>query len=153
MTDWPLPPYLEPRGPLGSDDDVVRAFSRADVAPHSARFHVEGPTLLVDRDVPAAMRIGPRTVLVRLDLPDELAGGEGAQAKATVERVLAGEGLSLLDSDTMLAVAVAVQRVGLRLSRWDLWGADIDVAFAELRTAAAGGEDDVLFGGGGPPTW
>jgi hypothetical protein len=146
VADWPLPPYIEPRGPLGDDDEVVRAFARSELAPYSGRFHVEGPTLLANRDVPAAMRIGPRTILVRVDLPDNL-----LEVKPLIEGVLAAEGLTLLDTDTMLGVAVAVQRVGLRLSSWDLWGADIDEAFADLRTSAAGGEDDVLFGGGGPP--
>lgn len=146
LTDWPLPPYLEPRGPLGDDDDVVRAFVRQEIAPHSARFHVEGPTLLIDRDVPSAMRIGSRAFLVRRDLPDSL-----MDSKDVVEGVLAADGLRLLDSDSMLAVAVAVQRVGLRLSSWDLWGDDIDDAFAQLRTNAAGGQDDALFGGGGLP--
>lgn len=143
MTDWPLPPSIEPRGPLGSDEEVIGAFVRQELAPHSARFHVEGATLVVSRDVSSAMRIGPRTFLVRVDLPDDL-----LPTKQTVEEVLAAEGLELLDTDTILGVAVALQRVGLRLSSWDLWGADIDESFAELRREAAGGQDDVLYGGG-----
>jgi hypothetical protein len=41
--------------------------------------------------------------------------------------------------------------VSNRLSTWDLWGRDIDEAFADLRTAAVGGDDDILRGGGLPP--
>lgn len=143
MADWPLPPSVEPRGPLGSDREVIRAFVRQELAPYSVQFHVEGPTLLVERDVPSAMRIGSRTILVRVDLPDHL-----MDSKTVVEEVLAAEGLGLLDADSMLGVAVALQRVGLRLSSWDLWGADIDESFADLRTEAAGGQDDALYGGG-----
>ena len=165
MADWPLPPYIEPRGPRADDDAVVRAFLRADIAPHSERLHVEGPVLLGDRDVPTALRLGPGgrggeaaggmapeltsrapTVLVRLDLPDDL-----VPTRQVVEAVLEAEGLTLLDNDNQLALAVALQMVGLRLSSWDLWGADIDDAFADLRAAAVGGANDVLLGGGSPP--
>ena len=146
MADWPLPPYFEPRGPRADDDAVVRAFIRAEAAPHSERLHVEGPVLLADRDVPAALRIGARSVLVRLDVPDDL-----LPTRQAVEAVLAAEGLTLLDHDNQLALAVGLQMVGLRLSDWDLWGADIDDAFADLRTAAVGGTDDVLLGGGPSP--
>ena len=146
MSDWPLPPYLEPRGPLADDETVVRAFLGSDPPPHSERFHVEGPVLMADRDVPTALRIGERTVLLRLDLPDDL-----ATARQTVTEVLGAEGMTLQDEDTKLGIAVGVQLVGLRFSTWDLWGRDIDEAFADLRTAAVGGQDDVIMGGG-PPT-
>jgi hypothetical protein len=129
VTDWPLPPYFEPQGPLGDDDAVVRAFLRSGPAPHSARLHVEGKVLRVNGDEALALRIGPRTVLVRLDLSDD------AVASRTVVE----------------AVAVATMMVALRLSIWDLWGADIDEAFADLRREAMGGEGDALLGGGGPP--
>ncbi len=73
MSDWPLPPYFEPRGPEGDDAAVIRAFLAAEsTAPHSERLHVEGDVLRADRDAPAALRIGSRTVLVRTDLPDDL---------------------------------------------------------------------------------
>ncbi len=146
MSDWPLPPYFEPQGPLDDDDAVVRAFLRGGPAPHSGSLHVEGPVLRVHGDVALALRIGPRTVLVRLDLPD---GAE--ESRAVVEATLAGEGLTMLDHDTPLAVPVATMMVALRLSIWDLWGADIDEAFADLRREAVGGEDDTLLGGSRPP--
>jgi len=146
VSDWPLPPLFEPQGPLGDDDAVVRAFLLGEPAPHSKSLHVEGPVLRVHGDVALALRIGARTVLVRLDLADD------AEAlRAVVEATLAGEGLSLFDHDTPLAVAVATMMVALRLSIWDLWGADIDEAFADLRREAMGGEGDALLGGGRPP--
>ena len=160
MTDWPLPPYIEPRGPAGDDGDVVGAFLRADVAPHSPRLHVEGPVLLADRDLPLALRLGPlpeaegggeavtrpgRTVLLRIDLPEDV-----GSLRQAVEAALTASGLTLLDEDNQLAIAVGLQVVGLRMSSWDLWGTDIDDAFADLRTAAVGGTGDVLLGGGGP---
>jgi hypothetical protein len=155
VADWPRPPYVDPTGPQGDDGDVVRAFLRADIAPHSDRLHVEGPVLLADRDVPLVLRLAPagggegapaRAVLVRLDLPEDLIALRG-----DVEAVLEAEGMTLLDHDSQLAIAVGVQLVAARMSSWDLWGTDIDDAFADLRAAAVGGTGDVLLGGGAPP--
>jgi hypothetical protein len=147
MTDWPLPPFFEPTGPAGDDAAVVRAFLAREAAPpHSERLHVEGDVLRADGDAPAALRIGRRTVLVRTDLPDDQ-----VELRQKIEEVLAGEGLTLQDEDTPLALPVATMMVAARLSTWDLWGADIDEAFADLRLAAVGGQNDILQGGGGPP--
>jgi hypothetical protein len=125
---------------------VVRAFVRNELAPYSGRFHVEGPVLLANRDVPVALRIGPRSMLIHAELRGDL-----ADAKSLVEEIFTAEGLTLLDENTLYGVPVGVQMVGIRYSTWDLWGADLDQAFADLRIAAAGGEEDVLFGGGPPP--
>jgi hypothetical protein len=124
----------------------VRAFLQSGPAPHSERLHVEGSVLRADRDVALSLRLGPRTVLLRRDLPDDV-----EPVRQGVESVLVAEGLQLLDEDTPLAVPVATMWVALRLSVWDLWGADIDEAFAHLRQEAVGGSDDVLLGGGRPP--
>lgn len=146
MTDWPLPPFTEPRGPLGDDDAVVRAFIRSEPAPHSDLLHVEGRILRAHRDDGIALSIGPATVLLRIDgFDDDL------PLRRTIVRVLEEEGLVLQDEDTPLALPVATQMVSNRLSTWDLWGRDIDEAFSDLRTAAVGGDDDVLRGGGLPP--
>jgi hypothetical protein len=146
VADWPLPPYVEPRGPLGEDEDVVRAFARSELAPYSERFHTEGPVLLVGRDLPIVLRIGARSFLIQHDLSGDLAA-----AQDLVEEVFSAEGLSMLDEETLYGAAVGVQMVGLRYPTWDLWGADLDQGFADLRVAAAGGEEDLLFGGGGLP--
>ena len=147
MSDWPLPPLYEPRGPRDSDEEVVRAFLRHQgPTPHSDRLHVEDRVLRVDGDLPLALWIGPRTVLLLYDLPDNL-----VEIRATVAAALEGEGLTMLDEQSPLAVAVGMQYVGARTVTWDLWGADIDEAFADLRRAAVGGDDDMLLGGGLPP--
>ena len=147
MSDWPLPPLYEPRGPRDSAEEVVRAFLRhAGPTPHSERLHVEDRVLRVDGDLPLALWIGPRTVLLLFDLPDDL-----VEIRATVAEALAGEGLEMLDEQSPLGIAVGVQYVGARTVTWDLWGADIDEAFADLRKAAVGGDDDMLLGGGLPP--
>lgn len=146
MTDWPLPPYNEPHGPVGGDDEVARAFIRSEPAPHSDLLHVEGRILRAHRDDGIALRIGPSTVLLRVDMVDDL-----VPLRETLERVLGEEGLVLQDEETPLALPVATQLVSNRLSTWDLWGRDIDEAFADLRTAAVGGDDDILRGGGLPP--
>lgn len=108
---------------------------------YSALFHAEGAVLLACGDVPIALHIGPEVVLVRTDLPDGM-----EPLRASVEQVFAASHLALLDTETLLAVPVALQMVGLRLSSWDLWGADIDEAFAALRAIAVSEPPDVIGG-------
>lgn len=147
MSDWPLPPLYEPRGPRDTDEEVVRAFLRhVGPSPHSERLHVEDRVLRVDGDMPLALWVGPRTVLVLFDIPDGV-----ADIRATVEAALGTEGLTKLDEQSPLGIPVGMQLVGARAATWDLWGADIDEAFADLRKAAVGGDDDMLLGGGLPP--
>lgn len=134
MVDMPLPPFAEPAGPRVDDVAVLAAFAEdAREIGHSAHFHVEGPTLLAAGDAPVALRIGRATVLVRLDLPDDLAWVRGP-----IEAALTVTAMACLDADTLLAAPVALQVLGLRLSNWDLWGTDIDDAFAALREGAVG---------------
>jgi hypothetical protein len=102
----------------------------------------------VDGDFPLALWIGPRSVLLLHDLPDHVTG-----IAADVAGILAGEGLTMLDEQQPLGIPVGMQYVGARTVTWDLWGADLDEAFADLRTAAVGGEGDSLLGGGGPPVF
>jgi hypothetical protein len=135
LDDQVLPPFAQPHGLLNDDLEVARAFARGLYIGHSPRFHVEDQALMADRLDAAALRVGPTTVLVRLDLPDD-----AATVKPVVEQALTEEGYSCLDRDTLLAAAVAIQVLGLRLSSWDLWGQDIDEAFHRLRTAAVGDE-------------
>jgi hypothetical protein len=132
VPEGPVPPFNEPTGPAVDDAAVLSAFVREEAAGHSPSFHVERPMLLVDRMVAAALRIGPRTVLVRADLPPDL-----RWAKTRVEQALAQEGMTCFDEETLLATPVVVQMIGLRASSWDLWGVDIDDAFAALRAAVA----------------
>jgi hypothetical protein len=141
-----LPPFGEPAGERVDDAAVLSVFLRDEPAlVHSEQFHLEGNVLVVGGDMAAAIRIGPRTFLVRCDLPPGLEA-----AKASLEEALRAEGMSCLDNETLLAMPVAIQRLGIRLSTWDLWGAQIDESFAELRAAAAGEWDD-LFPEGPPP--
>ncbi len=146
MSDWPLPPFAEPTGPAGSDDDVIRAFVRGERAPHSDLLHVEDTILRAQRDMGVVMRIGINSFLVLVDLPDDL-----LHLGDTISRVFIEEGLSLQDEQTPLATPVATMRLSNRVSLWDLWGRDIDEAFADLRSAAVGGDEDMLRGGGLPP--
>jgi hypothetical protein len=147
VTDWPLPPLYEPRGPRDTDEEVVRAFLRHHgPAPHSERLHVEDAVLRVDGDMPLALWLGPRSVLMLADVPDHL-----VEIRSTVEQALGGEGLTRLDEQSPLGIAVGIQLVGARTVTWDLWGADIDEAFAALRAAAVGGDEDMLLGGGLTP--
>ena len=87
MSDWPLPPLYEPRGPRDSDEEVVRAFLRHDgPSPHSERLHVEDRVLRADGDMPLALWVGPRTVLVLFDIPDDL-----TEIRDTVRQILTAD--------------------------------------------------------------
>jgi len=96
--------------------------------------------------MPLALWVGPRTVLLLFDLPDGT-----ADMRDSVAAALTTEGLILLDEQQPLGIVVGMQLVGARALTWDLWGADIDESFADLRNAAMGGEGDTLLGGGLPP--
>ncbi|MGH9226681.1 MAG: hypothetical protein ACRD2W_23490 [Acidimicrobiales bacterium] len=141
MTDLPMPPLNEPFGPPGEDDEVVAAFAHDQLAPYSHLLHVEGPVLLAGRDWAVALRVGPRSFLVNHDMPADL-----HRAKIVVEDVFRSDGLEMFDEETLYGTSVGVQYVGLRYTTWDLWGADIETAFADLRLKAAGGEDELGFG-------
>ncbi|MGI8937567.1 MAG: hypothetical protein ACR2JF_05000 [Iamia sp.] len=124
------------------DAQVLASFARDEVAGHSRRLHVEADVLLVDVLEVLALRLTPRTVLVRRDLSEE--------ARAfwpELERALAASGSVCLDECSLLGVPVALQVVGLRLSEWDLWGDDIDDAFAVLRSIATGDASGPVGGG------
>ncbi len=136
MTGGILPPYGEPAGEPADDDSVLRDFlspEKSRAHHHSALFHVEGNVLMAQADMACAIRLGPSSVLLRLDLPEDLEG-----VKRSVETAMTEAGMTKLDEETKLGPAVAIQLLGLRLSTWDLWGTDIDQAFGELRTAAVG---------------
>jgi hypothetical protein len=132
----PLPPFGTASGPLVDDGEVVTSYVGEGPPCHSARLHIEGPTLVVDGDVAAGLRLGPDVVMVRVDLPDE-----ASDVRSRLEQALAAESLECLDESSTLALPVALQILGLRLSAWDLWGTDVDVAFAALRRCAIGDQE------------
>lgn len=145
MSDGLLPPFGIPLGDPGDDARVLDVFIRAEpVLVHSPTYHMEGATLVADGDIGVALRLSSRTFLVRLDVPP---GTE--PARDAVQQGLTAAGMRCVDNDTLLAAPIAIQVLGLRSSSWDLWGADIDEAFVDLRTAAAG-EWDGLFPEGPP---
>jgi hypothetical protein len=143
VDDGLLPPFGEPPGPPGDDETVLRAFVRGEQPGHSSRFHVEGRVLVASPAMAAAMRVTPDTFLVRLDVPPGM-----EDIRTTVQETLTNEGLRLLDEETLFAMPVAVQWLGIRASSWDLWGRDLDQGFADLRAAAGG---DPLMAEGPPP--
>lgn len=133
MSDGLLPPFGPPPGPAAPAEKVLAAFVTHGAAAHSRRLHVEGPALYLDRSFVLALRLTRGAVLVRTDLASEESPPLDALANA-----LTRAGLRCLDEATRLGVPVALQLVGLRLSEWDLWGADLDDAFRVLRSAASG---------------
>ena len=146
MSDGVLPPFGIPLGDEADDARVLEVFVEDQpVFVHSPTFHLEGTALVAGGDIAVAMRLAPRTFLVRLDVPPGIEA-----ARDAVQRRLGASGMSLVDNETLLAAPIAIQVLGLRTSSWDLWGADIDESFAELRAAAAG-EWEGLFPEGPPP--
>lgn len=131
MTEGLAPPFIQPTGPLVDDFAVLRAFARNEPPGYSQRLHVERPVLYVERSAEVALRIGPETILVRLDHPNEC-----AIIKEALEEALLAEGFVCLDPQTMLGLPAAFHLLGLRLSVWDLWGKDMELAFSNLRRAA-----------------
>ncbi len=127
------PPFTQPCGPRVPDAAVVTEFARGKLFGHSLRLHAEANVLFADRADAVALRLVPRALLVRVDGTEET-----TTIMPVVEQALIDAGLERLDERTLLGVPVALQLVGLRLSEWDLWGDDIDVAFAALRAVAAG---------------
>lgn len=148
MSEGLRPPFVEPDGVPASDEDVLAAFASGRSGCYSRGLHLEGPALIADRAVVTGLRIGPASVLVRTDPPDDL-----APARARLEDALTTAGMRMLDEETLWATPVALQVLGLRLSSWDLWGHDLDTAFAELRSAAAGEEASAIFDAGPVAGW
>jgi hypothetical protein len=129
-----LPLYSEgAAAPAEEDAVVLAAFAGGLPSGRSPSFAMEGPILMVDGDVPAGLRLDPRTVLLRKDLPDDV-----AWAVVPVADAMKAAGYLLCDENTLFATPVAIQVLGLMYSEWDLWGRDIDAAFASLRVAALG---------------
>jgi hypothetical protein len=129
-----LPLYSEGTAEPAEEDHVVlAAFAAGRPSERSPQFGIEGPVLMVDGDVPAGLRLDPRTVLVRRDLPDDVIWAWPKVADAVQEA-----GYILCDENTLFAMPVAIQALGLTTSEWDLWGINLDEAFAALRVAALG---------------
>jgi hypothetical protein len=129
-----LPLYSEGTAePPEEDQAVLSAFAACQPIGRSASFAIEGPVLMVDGDVPAALRLDRRTALLRGDLPDDV-----AWARPIVADAFRAAGYQLFDENTLFAMPVAIQVLGLTYSEFDLWGLDMDEAFAALRVAALG---------------
>jgi hypothetical protein len=129
-----LPLYSEGTAePPEEDQAVLTAFAACEPTGRSASFAIEGPVLMVDGDVPAALRLDRRTALLRGDLPDDV-----AWARPIVAEAFRSAGYQLFDENTLFAMPVAIQVLGLTYSEFDLWGLDMDEAFAALRVAALG---------------
>ena len=130
-----LPPVAEPGGPRRTDVELVRDFVRGEPAGASPMLHIEGGLLVGGSSVPLAVRIGERSLLARRDIPEGM-----LPLRTLAEEVLVTEGLSLLDEDTPLGIPAGIQLAGLRVATWDLWGVDIEQAYAYLRQAVIGSD-------------
>jgi hypothetical protein len=130
-----LPPLAEPGGPRRTDVELVGDFVRGEPEGASPTLHIEGDVLVGGSSIPLAVRIGELSVLARRDVPEAV-----LPLRMLAEEVLGAEGLSLLDEDTPLGIPAGIQLAGLRVATWDLWGVDIDQAYAYLRQAVVGSD-------------
>ncbi|MGH9122938.1 MAG: hypothetical protein ACRDYC_13510, partial [Acidimicrobiales bacterium] len=132
-----FPPYGVPPGEPVDDARVLESYALEGPPCFGRRLHIEGPTLIVDADVAAGLRVAPDVVLVRVDLPEET-----LDMRVPLEWALADHaGYELLDEENVLAVVVALQVLGIRLSSWNVWGKDLESAFDALRRGAVGEQE------------
>ncbi len=134
------PPFGRAPGLPVDDEAVIAAFALGQEGGHSPRFYAEGPVLMIDGDIPGAIRAAPGTVLVNMELPEDMAGD-----RPVIETALTSAGLSLLDEETLWGMPVALQLAGLRIGRFDLWGLDLEASFAAVRVVAIGDESAPMF--------
>ncbi len=140
-----LPPYGSPSGPELSLDGVIDAFLEGARSGFSEKVHIEDDMLLADRMVAVGVRLGPRSVLIRDDIPLEV-----TKTREAVEALLTDRGLTKLEPDARLGDVAAIQVTGVRGGVWDLWGDDAERARRDLERAAVGGDNVALQFSEGP---
>lgn len=128
-----LPPFAEPTGPKVSLRDLIGSFLDGTATGFSDEAHIETNQLLLERMVSAAVRLSQDSVLLRRDLPPDLAGCANA-----LESHLRSNGLDLVDPDTRLGDIAAIQTIGIRGGSWDLWGRDASTARRDLERVVMG---------------
>lgn len=142
-----LPPYAEPVGPELPPEGVADAFLEGRRSGFSADLHIEGDTLLAQRGIAFAARLGDRSFLVRADVPPNL-----VELRQWLEEHLRSRALALLEPDCRLGDIAAIQVTGIRGAVWDLWGAEAEQALQDLKKAVLGpdaspAETSVTFSG------
>lgn len=117
-----------------ANPDVLRAFVEATDPPGDPSLTVEGDKLVVDGWWPAALRLGPRTCLVRVD--------DGPDAGLPVQLVdaLSDRGLVEIEAADLGApvLAVAMQRMDVLAALWQVWSEDEATARSVIGDAATG---------------
>ncbi len=134
-----LPPYARPLGPELPLPELLESFLAGADDGFSAEAHVEGPQLLVARMIPVAVRLGPRSLLVRADTPEE-----AVATKAAIEFLLASSGLRKVEPKAALGDVAAIQITAVRGGEWDLWGEEAGPAHRDLERAVLGDDEHAL---------
>lgn len=139
-----LPPYGEPTGPRLPLPELIDAFVSGARSGSSEEAHIEDAQLLAERMTVVAVRVCPRVLLVRVDIPHT-----AAREKTSLEDHLTANGFRNVEPDARLGDIAAIQIAGIRGGVWDLWGEDAAAAHRELERAVLA-DDFAAFGGGTP---
>lgn len=130
-----LPPYAEPSGPELPPGELLDGFLEGARTGFSADLHIEGDSLLAQRSFTLGARVGPHSLLVRVDIPSNV-----VELKHWLEEHLRSRGLAALEPDALLGDVAAIQITGIRGGVWDLWGTDPDLSRQNLEAAVLGSD-------------
>lgn len=120
--DRPFPsPFGFPTGPLLPTPELLSAYLEGARTGSSPEAHIEEPVLLAS-DHLVAVRLDV-AVLVRSEAPTV-----AQPVKAALCRALEASGLLLVEQESVLAGAVAVELAVPRGFEWDLWARDAEQA-------------------------
>ncbi|HVM13410.1 MAG TPA: hypothetical protein VM287_03670 [Egibacteraceae bacterium] len=137
MADEPFPlPFGLSAGPAMSTPDLLSAFLAGARAGSSPEAHIEDPVLLASDHLVAVRLDG--AILVRTEVP------WAAQAvRSSVCQCLEAAGMALVERESVLAGAAAVELAVPRGFEWDLWAHDAEEARERLVRRALGESTDL----------
>lgn len=127
---FPLPFGLSP-GPTMPTSELVTAYLAGTRSGSSPDGHIEDPVLLAQDHLVAVRLDG--AVLVRTEVPPV-----AQEVRAAVRRALEDAGMTLVERESVLAGAAAVELAVPRGFEWDLWAHDADEAREGLVRRALG---------------
>lgn len=139
MPDESPSPYGVPNAAESSPDpstipapELLAAFVRGEQGRAATGWRIEGP-VLVGGATSLAIRLSSDAVLVRAELPDEL-----AEQTAQVAEALTEAGLHHIEERTVLGHVIGIEVAGIRGSEWDLWATEAAVGHTALKERALG---------------
>lgn len=146
MPEEPFPlPFGLSAGPAMSTPELLSAYLAGAAAGSSPDAHIEDPVLLA-HDHLVAVRFDD-AILVRTEVPQA-----AQQVRMAVCASLEAAGMTLVERESVLAGAAAVELAVPRGFEWDLWARDAERARQSLVRRALG-EVVGLAGADADRTW